>query len=85
MWSATSNLNETKIRRSYDVACRVRNDSIWSNSQLNKLKSGIKNGTELKLKLSTNVFGDYMVVLLKSQIMSKQEIAKKLHKSVIRK
>ena len=85
MWSATSNLNETKIRRSYDVACRVRNDSIWSNSQLNKLKSGIKNGTELKLKLSTNVFGDYMVVLLKSQIMSKQEIAKELHKSVIRK
>ena len=85
MWSATSNLNETKIKRSYDVACRVRNDSIWSNSQLNKLKSGIKNGTELKLKLSTNVFGDYMVVLLKSQIMSKQEIAKELHKSVIRK
>ena len=67
------------------MACRVRNDSIWSNSQLNKLKSGIKNGTELKLKLSTNVFGDYMVVLLKSQIMSKQEIAKELHKSVIRK
>ena len=67
------------------MACRVRNDSIWSNSQLNKLKSGIKNGTELKLKLSKNVFGDYMVVLLKSQIMSKQEIAKELHKSVIRK
>ena len=67
------------------MACQVRNDSIWSNSQLNKLKSGIKNGTELKLKLSTNVFGDYMVVLLKSQIMSKQEIAKELHKSVIRK
>ena len=67
------------------MACRVRNDSIWSNSQLNKLKSGIKNGTELKLKLSTNVFGDYMVVLLKSQIMSKQEIANELHKSVIRK
>ena len=67
------------------MACRVRNDSIWSNSQLNKLKSGIKNGTELKLKLSTNVFGDYMVVLLKSQIMSKQEIATELHKSVIRK
>ena len=67
------------------MACWVRNDSIWSNSQLNKLKSGIKNGTELKLKLSKNVFGDYMVVLLKSQIMSKQEIAKELHKSVIRK
>ena len=29
-----------------------------SNSQLNKLKSGIKNGTEVTLKLSSNVVGD---------------------------
>ena len=29
-----------------------------SNSQLNKLKSGIKNGTEVTLKLSPNVAGD---------------------------
>ena len=29
-----------------------------SNSQLNKLKSGIKNGTEVTLKLSSNVGGD---------------------------
>ena len=29
-----------------------------SNSQLNKLKSGIKNGTELTLKISSNVVGD---------------------------
>ena len=29
-----------------------------SNSQLNKLKSGIKNGTEVTLKLSANVVGD---------------------------
>ena len=29
-----------------------------SNSQLNKLKSGIKNGTEITLKLSSNVVGD---------------------------
>ena len=29
-----------------------------SNSQLNKLKSGIKNGTEATLKISSNVFGD---------------------------
>ena len=29
-----------------------------SNSQLNKLKSGITNGTEVNLKLSLNVFGD---------------------------
>ena len=29
-----------------------------SNSQLNKLKSGITNGTEVSLKLSLNVFGD---------------------------
>ena len=28
------------------------------NSQLNKLKSGIKNGTEVTLKLSSNVAGD---------------------------
>ena len=29
-----------------------------SNSQLNKLKSGIKNSTKVTLKLSSNVFGD---------------------------
>ena len=29
-----------------------------SNSQLNKLKSGIKNGTEVALKLSPNVLDD---------------------------
>ena len=29
-----------------------------SNSQLNKLKLGIKNGTEVTLKLSSNVVGD---------------------------
>ena len=29
-----------------------------SNSQLNKLKSGIKNGTEVTLKPSSNVVGD---------------------------
>ena len=29
-----------------------------SNSQLNKLKSGIKNGTEITFKLSSNVIGD---------------------------
>ena len=28
------------------------------NSQMNKLKSGIKNGTELTFKLSSNVVGD---------------------------
>ena len=30
-----------------------------SNSQLNKLKSGMKNGTEVTLKISSNVFGHY--------------------------
>ena len=30
-----------------------------SNSQLDKLKLGIKNGTEVTLKLSSNVVGDY--------------------------
>ena len=29
-----------------------------SNSQLNKLKSRIKNGTEVTLKISSNVVGD---------------------------
>ena len=29
-----------------------------SNSQLNKLKSGMKNGTEVTLKLLSNLFGD---------------------------
>ena len=29
-----------------------------SNSQLNKLKSGIKNGTEVTLKISSNIIGD---------------------------
>ena len=29
-----------------------------SNSELNKLKSGTKNGTEVTLKLSSNVVGD---------------------------
>ena len=30
----------------------------WSNSQLNKLKSVIKKGTEVTLKLSSNVVGN---------------------------
>ena len=30
----------------------------FSNSQLNKLNSGIKNGTEVILKLSSNVVSD---------------------------
>ena len=30
----------------------------WSNSQLNNLKSGIKNGTGVTLNLSSNVIGD---------------------------
>ena len=29
-----------------------------SNSQLNKLKSGIKNGTEVTLKIPSNIVGD---------------------------
>ena len=33
-------------------------DIKLSNSQLNKLKSGIKNSTEATLKLSSNVVGD---------------------------
>ena len=33
-------------------------DVTLPNSQLNKLKSGIKNGTEVTLSLSSNVIGD---------------------------
>ena len=29
-----------------------------SNSQINRLKSGIRNGTEVTLKISSNVVGD---------------------------
>ena len=42
----------------------IKNDSIQylniklSNSQLNKLKSGIKNDTEVTLKISSGVVGD---------------------------
>ena len=32
---------------------------ILSNSQLSKLKSGTKNGTQVTLKLSSNVVGGY--------------------------
>ena len=37
--------------------CNTLNVKL-SNSQLNNLKSGIKNGTEVTLKLSSNVVGD---------------------------
>ena len=37
--------------------CNILNVKL-SNSQLNKLKSGIKNGTEVTLKRSSNVVGD---------------------------
>ena len=37
--------------------CNALNVKL-SNSQLNKLKSGIKNNTEVTLKLSSNVFGN---------------------------
>ena len=33
-------------------------DIELSNSQLNKIKSGIKNGTEVTLKLPSNAVGD---------------------------
>ena len=37
--------------------CNTLNVKL-SNSQFNKLKSGIKNGTKITLKLSSNVVGD---------------------------
>ena len=35
-----------------------------SNSLVNNLKSGIKNGAEVTLKLSTNVAGDLMITIV---------------------
>ena len=37
--------------------CNTLNEKL-SNSQLNKLKSGIKNGTEVNLNLSSNLIGN---------------------------
>ena len=41
-----------------------------SNSQLNKLKSGIKNGTQVTINLSSNVIGDspYKLSLTNTQV-----------------
>ena len=53
-----------------------------SNSQLNKLKSGIKKGTEVTLKLSRNVVGDSndennftdKLLLTKTQVSKLREV-----------
>ena len=52
-----------------------------SNSQINKLKSGIKNGTEVTLKLSSNVVGDsnYVKNFLQKLLLTNKQIWK-LHK-----
>ena len=42
----------------YKMIQYITLDIKLSNSQLNKLKSGIKNGSEVTLKLSSNVVGD---------------------------
>ena len=39
------------------IQCKSLNVILF-NLQLKKLKSGIENGTEVKLKLSSNVFDD---------------------------
>ena len=36
-----------------------------SNSQLNKLKSGIQNGTEVTLYLSSNMISDLVILLMR--------------------
>ena len=38
--------------------------NILSNSQLNKLKSGIKNNTKVTLKISSNVVGILMMTII---------------------
>ena len=40
-----------------------------SNSQFNKLKSGIKSGTEITLNLSSNLIKILMMKLVSTQIM----------------
>ena len=47
-----------------------------SNSQINKLKSGIKNGTEVTLKLSSNVVGDsnYVKNFLQKLLLTNKQI-----------
>ena len=47
-----------------------------SNSQINKLKSGIKNGTEVTLKLSSNVVGDsnYVKNFLHKLLLTNKQI-----------
>ena len=50
-----------------------------SNSQLNKLKSGIKNGTKITLNLSSNVIGDPKVFANNSSAnikLSKNQLSK---------
>ena len=39
------------------IHCNTLNEKL-SNSQLNKLKSGIKNGAEVNLNLSSNLIGN---------------------------
>ena len=47
-----------------------------SNSQVNKLKSGIKNGTEVTLKLSSNVVGDsnYVKNFMQKLLLTNKQI-----------
>ena len=53
-----------------------------SNSQLNRLKSGIKNGTEVSLKLSSNVVDDsnYENNFLHKLLLTNIQVSK-LHKA----
>ena len=53
-----------------------------SNLQLNRLKSGIKNGTEVSLKLSSNVVGDsnYENNFLHKLLLTNIQVSK-LHKA----
>ena len=61
-----------------------------SNSQLNKLKSGIKNGTKVTLNLRSNVIGDsndkakflYKLILFDTQVPRLRKVLQMFHQLI---
>ena len=60
------------------------------NSQLNKLKSGIKNGTKVTLNLQSNVIGDsndktkflYKLILFDTQVPRLRKVLQMFHQLI---
>ena len=61
-----------------------------SNSELNKLKSGIKNGTKVTLNLRSNVIGDsndktnflYKLILFDTQVPRLRKVLQMFHQLI---